>query len=346
MGAFRGRTAILSLTDIREDRFLISKSAGIEPHQLRDDERHLPEIHALLAQALATRPSLDEPSIVSRHMSRAYVEASPCFQECVSPYGIVNIMQYFLMHTSTRLAGLGISRHERQGIITEREIELGGLLLPHLRRAVTISNVLDAVTVERERMAETLDALRCGVVLTNDRGAILHANRSAEEMLRNGGPVEAIRGVLRAKTPAAAKELGTAIMLAARGGARIGKAGLAVRLTELDERLVFAHVLPLTGSDLRTRLQPPAVAAVFIGAAQDAQDAADIVAAAYGLTRTETQVLASLLAGHTLAEIAINLRIAVSTAKTHLDNIFLKTGVCRQAELIRLAIQAVPPPGR
>jgi hypothetical protein len=36
MDAFRGRTAILSLTDLREDRFLISKSAGFEPHQLRD----------------------------------------------------------------------------------------------------------------------------------------------------------------------------------------------------------------------------------------------------------------------------------------------------------------------
>jgi DNA-binding CsgD family transcriptional regulator len=54
-------------------------------------------------------------------------------------------------------------------------------------------------------------------------------------------------------------------------------------------------------------------------------------------------VLASLLAGRTLAETAASLRIAASTAKTHLDNIFLKTGVRGQAELMRLAMQVAPP---
>jgi hypothetical protein len=43
---------------------------------------------------------------------------------------------------------------------------------------------------------------------------------------------------------------------------------------------IFAHVLPLIGSNFRTRLQPAAVAAVFIGAPPDAQDGADAVAAA------------------------------------------------------------------
>jgi hypothetical protein len=46
-------------------------------------------------------------------------------------------------------------RRARQSLITEREIELGGLLLPHIRRAVTISNVLDVKTIERSRLAET-----------------------------------------------------------------------------------------------------------------------------------------------------------------------------------------------
>jgi PAS domain-containing protein len=44
---------------------------------------------------------------------------------------------------------------------------------------VTISKVLDVRTIERARMAEALDALRCAVVLTNEHGIILHANRSA-----------------------------------------------------------------------------------------------------------------------------------------------------------------------
>jgi len=99
---------------------------------------------------------------------------------------------------------------------------------------------------------------------------------------------------------------------------------------------IFAHVLPLTGSDFRTRLQPAAVAAVFIGAPPDAQDGADAVAAAFGLTPAETRLLASLFAGRTLAETAATLGIAGTTAKTHLEHIFSKTGVTRQTELMRL----------
>jgi DNA-binding CsgD family transcriptional regulator len=99
----------------------------------------------------------------------------------------------------------------------------------------------------------------------------------------------------------------------------------------------------MTGGNLRTRLKPEAAAAVFIGAIADEQNAADTIAAAYGLTPAETRLLASLLAGRTLAETADALGIATTTAKMHLDNIFSKTGVNRQAELVLLATRAVPP---
>jgi len=254
-------------------------------------------------------------------------------------------MQLFFMHAPTRVAGIGLARHESQGLITAREFELGGLLLPHIRRTLTISNVLDARTVELARMEEALNALRCGVVLTNERGAILHANRSAERMLRNGSPIQDSRGVLSVNPPSAAKELRSAIKLAAESETEIGKTGLAIRLTEADVPPIFAHVLPMTGGNFRARLQPEAVAFVFIGGTSDEQDAAETMAAAFGLTPAETRVLAGLLAGRTLAETADALGIAMTTAKMHLENIFSKTGVNRQAELMLLATRAVPPAG-
>jgi DNA-binding CsgD family transcriptional regulator len=108
---------------------------------------------------------------------------------------------------------------------------------------------------------------------------------------------------------------------------------------------VFAHVLPLSGSDVRTRLEPAAVAAVFIGAPVDEQDGAAMASAAFGLTPAETRVLKSLLAGRTLTDTAMALGITRSTANAHLDHIFGKTGVTRQADLIRLAIELISPAG-
>jgi DNA-binding CsgD family transcriptional regulator len=183
----------------------------------------------------------------------------------------------------------------------------------------------------------------CAVVLINERGTILHANHSAEHLLCEGGPIRSVQGILHATAPSAASELRAALALAAKHEAGIGKTGLAIRLTEPDMPPIFAHVLPLTGSNFRTRLQPSAVAAVFIGAPPDEQDGADTVATAFGLTPAETRVLASLFAGRTLAETAATLGIAATTAKTHLEHIFLKTGVTRQAELMRLWTGLVSP---
>jgi DNA-binding CsgD family transcriptional regulator/PAS domain-containing protein len=335
----------LTLTDLRHDRLLLHKGVGVEPYQMEQFSKHVPEIDATLDGALKCGHSLDEPYVISRHISATYFQTSPHFHQWAKPLGIVDWMVFFLKSTPMHLSCFSGGRHERQGIITEREVELGKLLLPHLRRAVTISEALDVRTIEGTRMAETLDALRCAVVLTNEHGRILHANRVAEYMLDGGGPIQNAQGVLQAAAPSATSELRAALALAAGNEAGIGKTGLAIRLTEPDVPPILAHVLPLTGSEFRTRLQPAAVAAVFIGAPPDAQDGADAVAAAFGLTPAETKVLASLFAGRTLTETAATLSITRPTAKTHLEHILLKTRVTRQAELMRLWTGLISPTG-
>jgi DNA-binding CsgD family transcriptional regulator len=335
-------TAILALWKARDGCLLMHRTAGIPPYGLEQLSKHAPEISRMVDR-FSSGLSPDEPLLLSRHVPADFQKASPYVQECLKPAGIVDIMQYFLMHTPTRMAAVAFGRNERQGAVTGREVELGGLLLPHVRRSVTISNILDIRAIERSRMVEALDALQCAVVLSDAHGSILHANSSACAMLRDGGPVRGLGGVLQAKTPAATSELRGAIALAAQGDADIGKVGLAIRLTEDDAPPVFAHVLPLAGGELRTRLRPSAVAAVFISVPADERDGAEAMAAAYGLTRAETRVLSSLLAGQTLAETAAALAIAVSTANSHLDNIFSKTGVNRQADLIRLGMRLASP---
>lgn len=334
---------ILSLNDLRCDRVLIDKHVGWEPRWLEERAKHLPEIHGKLTEWLVREPSMDEPFIASREIPADEMRNSPYVQNCLQPLGLVDVAHFFLIRTPANFSELVLWRQRRQGVMSEREIELGSLLMPHLRRAVTISNVLDIRTIERDRMVDALDALHHGVLLTDQRGAILHANRSAENMLRNDGPIKASGGVLLAKSPPANSELRKALAQAAQDEAKIGRAGAAIRLTGEDQPPVFAHVLPLTGGELRSRLQSEAVAAVFIDATPDEQDRAEHVAAAFGLTPAETRVVASLLAGRTLAQTAGEQGVAFTTARTHLSRIFVKTGVSRQADLMRLAMQTMAP---
>jgi DNA-binding CsgD family transcriptional regulator len=86
-----------------------------------------------------------------------------------------------------------------------------------------------------------------------------------------------------------------------------------------------------------------AAAAIFICPEQDQHDLAENAANTFGLTLAETRVLAALLGGETLADIATTLRIAPTTARTHLQSIFGKTAVDRQTDLMRLAMQISSP---
>jgi DNA-binding CsgD family transcriptional regulator/PAS domain-containing protein len=340
---FQGESIILSLNDLRTDRLLIDKSVGWTPEWRQRRDRHLAEIHARLSEWLAVSPSLDTPFIASRHLSQEHLANSAYMKEVLGPLGIADVMHIFLMQTPTHVSELVVMHHQSYGIATEREIELAALLLPHLRRAVTISRVLEAKEIENIHLAGALDALDCGVVLTDRNGAILYPNRTAEKMLRKGNTLQDIGGVLRARNPAASRELRTAIKLAAEDETAIGATGLAVHLNAPSEQPIVAHVLPMAGSDRRRDVQPDAVAAIFIGTPPDEGTAADTLARTFQLTRAEKRLLVSLLSGQTLAEAAQCLDIAPSTAKTHLASIFSKTGISRQAELMRLAMQVLPP---
>lgn len=340
--ALKARTTVLHLNDLRHRRFLISKQFGIPPYWQENLHKYASELDSVVSSVISSQAP-GKPCVMSRHFAQAQLEASPYYNECLKPEGIVDLMQFVLLSTPTRASGWAVSRHECYGTFTDGEIQLAELLLPHIRRAVTISNVLDVRTIRGARMEQALDALRCGVVMTDERGTILHANHLADHMLQNGSPVHSSQGTLRARVPAAHKELRAAIRLAAHNGEEIGSAGTAIVLTETGQPPIFAHVLPMARCDIGTRLKPDAIAAVFIAAEPEEDDAAQMIAAAFGLTPAETRVLASLLAGRTLGQTAEALGVAQTTAKTHLEGIFTKTGVSRQADLMRLVARVMPP---
>jgi len=69
----------------------------------------------------------------------------------------------------------------------------------------------------------------------------------------------------------------------------------------------------------------------------------DAFAAAFNLTPAEIRTLERLLGGSSPAEIADELGVALPTVRTHLSNIFAKTGTARQLDLVLMAVQLTTP---
>lgn len=343
VSAFGCHNALLSLTDMRYDRLLLTRSFGMNEDWWKAfQEKHVPEVAAQLSSIIATWPT-DKPFVMSRDLAPTIVEGSSYIESGFKAEGIVDVLQCFLIGSPKRFAGLALGRSEHQGCFSDREAQLAELLLPHLRRAVLISDLLDVRAIERTHFSAALDGLRCAVLLTDANGKIIHVNRSAEQMLQGATAIKDQRGFLKAVLTPASRELSEAIRLAANEGLGIGKKGLAVRLSEDGSFPVLAHVLPLTVGELRTRFEPAAAAAVFIRNRESARDSAEVLAATYQLTPAETRVLSCLLSGRTVGESAGELRVGVETVRTHLDGIFRKTGVGRQQDLLLLASQLSPP---
>ena len=69
----------------------------------------------------------------------------------------------------------------------------------------------------------------------------------------------------------------------------------------------------------------------------------DAVAETFNLTPAEIRTLERLLGGSSPAEIADELGVALPTVRTHLSNIFAKTGTARQLELVLMAAELTTP---
>jgi DNA-binding CsgD family transcriptional regulator len=68
----------------------------------------------------------------------------------------------------------------------------------------------------------------------------------------------------------------------------------------------------------------------------------DLLQRHFGLTPAEARLALHLVAGETLRSAEVKLSISYETARTHLKNIFNKTGTSRQAELVIVIVTALP----
>lgn len=302
-----------------------------------DAERQLNETYDALLPAPLFDSSgmvLDEVYCVADKMDRRDFETSRFFREWAEPNGIFDSPSSCLMKGPARFA---MATCMMPRVATERDRQLGRLLAPHIRRAVVISDLLNSSKIEVEHFEKALDALTIGVVITDDQANIQFANQIADAMLVAGNPIQSSNGVLKTQSPAATHALWTSISQMARQDAAPEIVGIGIPASGISGGMsAVMHVLPLerrSGGALAGRQR----IAVFIGPVRlRSETAMEIMAAVYGLTRAETQVLKRIGQGEMCEEIARSANVAVSTIRTHLSRLIAKTGVRRQAELVLL----------
>ena len=274
----------------------------------------------------------------SLHIPQAEFIESRFYKEWIKPQGWVDNVMVTLDKTATSHAGHMVFRHERDGLADEPARQRMRLIVPHMRRAVLIGNVIDLKATEAATFADTLDGLSAGMLLVDARGRIVHANARGHALLAEGAVLGAAGGKLATSDPNADQALHDVFLAAGSGDAAVGTKGIAVPLMSREGERYVAHVLPLTsGARRQAGRSHAAVAALFVRkAALETPSLPEVIAKTFKLTPSELRVLLGIVEVGGTPETAEALGIAETTVKTHLRRLYAKTGTSRQAELVKL----------
>jgi DNA-binding CsgD family transcriptional regulator/PAS domain-containing protein len=207
------------------------------------------------------------------------------------------------------------------------------LLAPHLDRAVRLQMRLSSADLHADRISGVLDVLTLGVVLVDDSGLPLWHNRRAQEIMSRSNAVRLASAGLAGHCRSDSQSLRELIKQAVSAG---NQGLLAIsRGAELRPLLVVA--VPLKPRGVPDDSDRSACGVIFISD-PDRTDAPTVEALrrAFDLTYREAQTAIAIANGHGLKAAACSMGVALTTARSQLQQAFAKTGTSHQAELAAL----------
>jgi DNA-binding CsgD family transcriptional regulator/PAS domain-containing protein len=316
--------------------------SGWDPEQLRilNEEYGVAGIPGLAA---VLTNDVDHPWSTLTQMPEAEFQESAFYRNWAKPQGLRDACITKVVHTPDRVGVLGTITRENRDIISAEEQHFVALLSPHIRRSAMIGDLLDHARVAGDLYRTALDGLGTPIILTDKDSRILYGNARAQAMLSAELPVRSRLGVLQARHPMATRALADAIAHTSCGDQALGSRGIGIPVSAPDEPPSVLYVLPLTHGTARESLRP-ATAAIFISTAGSAAPPADAtLLALFDLTPAEARVMTRIGSGQTNAAAMADLGISENTLKTHLTRVYAKTGVSRQAGLMKLMTEIAAP---
>ena len=194
-----------------------------------------------------------------------------------------------------------------------------------------VNMISDSFDASADLLALLVDELAHGVMIVNTQGWILHANRAALGALQRGVGLTTSHGGLKLKSVSDQDSLTQALGKAASGQRSLTRFQGAGGSTNLA-------VVPLN----RQSVGPCDRMAVLLSHEETcAPTLLASFAQSHRLTRTEEQVLQLLCRCLSAPEIATQMRVAVSTIRSHVRSLCVKTSTHGVRQLINL-VTALP----
>lgn len=327
----------LDAANVADSEIIMSRS---DPKWL---DHYLAHFQSRNAFAPATRPEAFGRGFRAAVMTDADClpwedyQGSEFFNDFMRPQGVNSSLFIRLELTETRNSTLSIGRPVNGGRFEQPQIEVAQRLQPHLSRAYTLVRRLSGALAAGSDLANALDCSAHALLVVDAAGSVRMMNSSAERLLGAGRGLAVIAGRLTAAQSDAARRLDSLLAAAtAAEGAHAGDISiclpghrfpLAVRVAPAPVRHSPVFAQPRSAlvsvTDLETNVASP-----------ERQ-----LRELFGLTPSEARVATAIFEGMSMREASEVLEVAHNTVRVQLARVYEKTGVTRQAELVKMMMR-------
>jgi DNA-binding CsgD family transcriptional regulator/PAS domain-containing protein len=268
---------------------------------------------------------------------------SEYYQQYLQPINLFRILGVDTQEPGGMLARLRISRRREEPRFDDQDRQRLARITPHLCRAIQIFATLSRTTSERDIYAGAVDQLAVATIILDEQGRVLNTNAVARAVLEETGGLTLHGKHLHVEGRDINRELQAAVEQVIEAQHR-GETSLvrALRVPRDGGRADLGLVLrPVSTGEWHEGQSSPCVA-VFVSDPDQRETASQqTLAELFELTPAEANVAILLSRGLSLAEVSDAQNISQHTARAQLKSIFAKTGVSRQAELVRLVLKSV-----
>lgn len=276
-------------------------------------------------------------------MTAAEWEASQYYLESCQYQNVFHVMGADISTESEGVFRLRVTRPKDQPAFSAADRALCELLIPHLRRAFHVHSELGRSESLGALYADAINRLSVAAIVLTESGTVQRVNGYAQQLLDQADGLKLVGDRLKASYPGDNKTLQKRIkeaFAAIEKGQPLTGAALSVTRPSGEVSLgVVFETVPDRGW-VGGKEQPTLMLYV-----RDAVNKSSVSSATakqlFDFTPTETALALELANGLSLENAAENLGIMRNTARAHLRAIFSKTGVRRQAELVRVMLNSV-----
>lgn len=271
-------------------------------------------------------------------------QASEYCNDFMRPHDLNAALFIRLELSETKVAKMNVGKSLRGGRFERHHVETAARLQPHLLRAYRFGRSL-AVSLGPDRdLAQAVLGSAHPIYLVDGSGTIRLVNRAGERLLADDKGLTVLGGHLAARRQDSARRL--EMLIAAATASEGPQVGGAMSLPLPGQRFPLAlRIVPIPRVSMAMFSRPRTALVCVTDLETSVRSPEAELRALFGLTLAEARVATAIFEGRSMREAAQQLDVALNTVRFQLARVYEKTGVTRQAELVKMMMRLSSSPG-